>query len=380
MNSVTKKKIWRENVSLSTRIFFGIWIFVEYLRVAASFIFLMLFLTNNKLVQEVWRQKLGVSGAHYTYDVVHIGISDLYYAIGNEKAVHNLMVFAFFLILVYNLAKTLWLHIGKSRVISVLGVVACIQYLLATIVSILDSRLHTVLGIGVCIALFLIGIVLLFISIGILKATFKFHYLMKKEIQNQDRKSQPVKGEYEVKEPYFITKPRLQESIYSASTDKNVNVEVIHIDSKHKIDAQSNGKSVYGGTLEKRNASNTNQEPKDTEAVDKKQQDKARIRIERDEGTLGKDPNEQMYRMEKRPLLSGIKKTNEGKAANQEKDEELIEPAMLEEVKEEIEPAVFEEKEEPAESVMKEPIMEELQDGVKLDTSLGYRRITFDDL
>lgn len=372
MNSAVKKKIWRENAPLSTRIFLGIWIFGEYFRVAVTFVFFMLFLTHNKLVEETFLELLGLSDAHYTYDFLHIGVADLYYAIGNEKTVHNLMTVVLFILFVLCLAIALWLHLGKSRVIAAFGVIGSVEYLMGTLVMLLDSRLNMVYGMGVSIVLFLIGIIFLFIYIGILKATCKYHILLKKEIQYQKTKTVQVKNKYEVKEPYSITKPRLKESIYTAPTDKNVNVDVIHIDNKHNIEPQSSGKSVYGGesvyggTVEKHEeASSTNRESPYTEAAHKNQQEKARIRIEKDEDILGKDPDDAMYKLENRPSLSSIKKTNEEKAV-----EELTqESAALEEGKEEI-----------AESVIQEPMMEELEDGVKVDTSLGYRRITFDDL
>lgn len=372
-NNVTKKQVWRETVPTFTRVIFGIIIFFGYLGTACGFISFLVLLTQRQHIIEGLKAAFENDFALNSVEFIYIYLVEVYYAIGSAKTVFTLLMILCLVSLLISLGSTIWLHFWKSRVVISIFFMQAVCSFLYSIVILIDGR--EALGLGMRLVVFLINTFVLIIYMNCVKATYRYHYFLKKEIQFQENKIRQSIERNDRKEPYPITKPRLQESIYPVKELKPKD-DVIKIDDFIDKVAKESNDSIYRGTSENKGefSNSSIQNTVDTKTDDKQHQSKARIRIEKDEDILGNNATDPRYEMEKRPLLSSIKENIEA--------ENTKDVAEIVELKEEVKPIETENSEATMESEQSNTVVDvtEPEVGMTVDTSLGYRRITFDDL
>lgn len=411
-----KNEIWRNQVSPMARFLFGVRVFLYYVGFVLS--------CFNVLVQ-VGLIHTGLNG--YLENAIKrnafssnnstVSLGDLSSMIAVSQSV---IVLIYLFSLIVSFLMILWYHIGKSRVITTLNFICNLILFLLVLFLLVFSYLDLmVVAISLLIILvFLVG------DFIIMRGTYQYHRaLANVKFNEQDRITRAVeKGRSN--QQFQITKPTLEHVYYPMKETKKSEAEAIKMD-EYLNNKSMQGSSIYQNTLLDQNTSDRKQQ-KD----EKKDQKDAVKFVHEQETVLSDDPSAgTKYDMEKRPLLSAINeeiKKQEIEKPSEEKTKEEIETVSIEDdplqdttevieqatiqsnteirvdtiqesslqeevqkevqedllVKEESDTTDFEpnRNEDVGADTNSEASYEKIENGMKVDTSLGYRRITFEDL
>lgn len=386
--SIAKSEIWRSNTGSFVRLMYGLRIFLSYIGIIRYIIFMCMYFSGMGVLERNYQRILN------TYLNSDGGSSNLSSYINDYMAM-NKMITVF--IICFNLfvitGTVLWYHLGKSRVLATLYFIIDIIVCMLVIGTINNSN-----GV-VILVLFLLLLFVTLTDFLIMRGMYHYHEMVAREKLKYEERIRRNAEKSKYPSEFQITKPKLNVT-YSNSKDSSAKQEKkIKIDD-YLADKTIEGKSVY------QNTGNSDEIGKADDV--KKKLEKSRTLMTNDFVSHDRE-SDSKYQMENRPLLSAIK---------EQKEEKSTEPEVLKEPEATIHPKEYEFDEqvtsdaenatafepEPAESMVKYDApehekedntteetsfksaeaeeVEEIKtdDGLKVDTSLGYRRITFDDM
>lgn len=313
-----KKEIWRSNASLYVRFVFGLVVAMRYLTIVGAFF------TGISVMSETSRfsmvQFKDALKSVDVFDEYNVPMNQLNSIIPVSKAVLLLYIGISILI---SVLITLWYHLGKSRVITTIHFAT---YCLCTVMCV-AAMCKLPMENSALVYSFAVLLLFTLSSFLVMRSTYKYHHILYKEKIRLDSPA-AYTDRKQYTPDYQVKKPRVDIS-YNPGNETVRNRE-----NKIKIDGYSNGDqnaSVYQNVSEQ-------EQP---------------IVEELKEQPIVEEPVEQ------------IKKSDE-----EIKDIVSDLPAEDETIKDSCDETVLEDSKRSYEE----------EDGIKVDTSLGYRRITFDDL
>lgn len=393
--AVSKKDIWRNNTSAFVRFMYGFRIFGLYLSIVIFVLGLCMFLTGIDERSMSYLQVIMIRTQ------LHMGNKNLLVNIRDYAVMYKMVITAVALLYLFLVAlATLWYQFGKSRVMAVLFVIGDFAGFASYIVLLCLSPVFDY----VLVIAFVLLLVFMFADFLIMKSIFRYHGALAHEQfkyydmirRNAEKRKYPAE--------YQVSKPKLDITFSNNHDTTEVEEKKINIDEYLDKNAEE-PHSIY-----QKKEKTSKEQSGERESTEQKKKEKSRT-VRGQDFVSHTSRKDEKYSMEDRPLLSAIKalksqeKVNEPEAVQENPDDdskeikesELVNESVLESenalqleevtdvVEEEIQPEEntdpVEEYKQPEENT--DSVEEHKQNdsnGMTVDTSLGYRRITFEDL
>lgn len=387
--TLSKKEIWRKSVSPFARFMFGVRVFVFYLGFVCYCFMGLAFIGLFSIGLDDYVKKIG-SGEITDDRFSMLSMPEIRSSFAISKA---LFVLLCLLVLVLYLAMLLWYQIGKSRFVATCIFIASSLIFVDFLISLCFVYSNTIM---LTIRLF----IMILVSVSdfvIMRGTYQYHRTLANARFKEEDRIRRAAEKTRRTEQFQITKPKLEHVYYPMKDSQKADANTI------KIDQYLNDKSVERGSIYRdmssSGESSSSVKSKNSENREQKDQKQAARIVKEQPIDLSDNPGTgSKYDFERRPLLSEIKESNKKTAKDEPmKVSQIDETASVAENKfsdipvekeieyseevvcdaDDLEPKI---NEETAIDTKVVENYEEGENGFKVDTSLGYRRITFDDM